>query len=457
MLNEKFKERMKSLLSDEYENFIDAIENNDAVRAVRVNTLKTDVDSFLEKSGIDCAAIPYTRDGFILNRADGIGNTPEHHAGMIYVQDPGAMATANALDIEKGWRVLDACAAPGGKSGQAAAALSGEGFLHSNEYVPKRAKIVVSNFERLGIKNAVVTSLDTAEIGKMYSGFFDLVIADVPCSGEGMFRKSDEAVTEWSEENVLACAKRQKEILENLSSVVCRGGYLLYSTCTYSLEENEMTVDAFLTSHPDYVLVKVKDELVSATSDGITFPGAKSKNLSLTRRFYPHISKGEGQFIALMKRVGGESQKQTILYKDATKPLSKEESAALSRFFSENLTHAPDGKACKVGENIVILSHGYPIPPKSVFSAGVLIGTVQKGLLFPSHQFFSAYGELFKNKRILTRLDEDLARYLKGEEISSADISSGWCAVFYEGAALGGGKASLGRIKNHYPKGLRTK
>ena len=137
--------------------------------------------------------------------------------------------------------------------------------------------------------------------------------------------------------------------------------------------------------------------------------------------------------------------------------LSKEESAALSRFFAENLTHAPAGKACKVGENIVILSHGYPIPPKSVFSAGVLVGTVQKGLLFPSHQFFSAYGELFKKKRMLTATDVDLARYLKGEEIDAADIDGGWCAVFYEGAALGGGKASLGRIKNHYPKGLRTK
>ena len=457
MLNEKFKERMKKLLPDEYENFIDAIENQDAVRAVRVNTLKTSVKEFLDKSEIDCTAIPYTKDGFILNCADGIGNTPEHHAGMIYVQDPGAMATANAIDIEKGWRVLDACAAPGGKSGQAAAALAGEGFLHSNEYVPKRAKIVVSNFERLGIKNAIVTSLDTAEIGKLYSEFFDLVIADVPCSGEGMFRKSDEAITEWSEENVLACAKRQEEILENLAPVVSHGGYLLYSTCTYSLEENEMTVDKFLDRHPDFELIKVKDELIEATSDGIIFQGAKSKDLSLTRRFYPHKSKGEGQFIALMQRVGGEGAKQTILYKDASKPLSKDESAALACFFKENLIHAPEGKACKVGENIMILSHGYPIPPKSVFSAGVLVGAVQKGLLFPSHQFFSAYGDLFKRKRTLCRTDEDLARYLRGEEISSADIENGWCAVFYEGAVLGGGKASLRKIKNHYPKGLRTK
>ena len=320
-----------------------------------------------------------------------------------------------------------------------------------------RAKIIVSNFERLGIKNAIVTSLDTGELPKLFSGFFDLVVADVPCSGEGMFRKSSEAISEWSEENVSASAKRQREILKNAPSLVKRGGYLLYSTCTYSLEENEMVIDGFLKENPDFTLVPVKEMLRLATSDGIAFSGAYTKNLNLCRRFYPHKSLGEGQFIALMQRVsGGEDER--VLYKDSSKAPTKEETLAVKKFFAENLTQVPQGKIIKVGENLVLSSHGVPIPPRSVFSAGVLLGTVEKGRLIPSHHFFSSYGELFVRRENLTYGDERIQKYLHGEEIEAKEITSnGYCVITYNGASLGGGKASLGRIKNHYPKGLRIK
>ena len=456
MLSESFKDRMKSLLGEEYENFICALEEGKDVRGLRVNTLKTEVGKISENSDFNLTPLTYAPDGFILNDSNGIGNTPEHHAGMFYVQDPGAMATANALDIKCDWKVLDMCSAPGGKSGQAAAKIGDGGFILSNEYVPKRAKIVVSNFERLGIKNAVVTSLDTSEFPKMFRGFFDLVIADVPCSGEGMFRKSAEAVSEWSEENVLSCAVRQKEILKNAAPLVKAGGYLLYSTCTYSLEENEMVIDGFLKENKDYELIKSKDELSRITADGIFFDGAHSTSLNLCRRFYPHKSEGEGQFIALLKRCEDADVKQTILYKDSTKPLTKEELAAVNKFFSENLIKAPGGRVAKYGENIVIISHGVPIPQKSVFSAGVLLGTLEKGRIIPSHQFFSAYGNLFIRQENLIRSDVRVGKYLHGEEIDANCFDGGgWCAVIYEGAALGGGKASNGKIKNHYPKGLR--
>ncbi len=456
MLNEIFKTRMKKLLGDEYADFIYALENNEAVRGIRVNTLKAESDFFTQNESFALTPLPYCSEGFILNQSDGIGNTPEHHAGMIYVQDPGAMATATALDIEEGWSVLDMCAAPGGKSGQAAAKIKDSGFLLSNEYVPKRAKTVVSNFERLGIKNAIVTSLDTGELPNLYSDFFDLVIADVPCSGEGMFRKNSNALLDWSEENVTASAKRQAEIIRNAAPLVALNGYLLYSTCTYSLEENEMVIDSFLKDNPSFELIPVKDELMRVTSDGVTFDGAKSKKLNLCRRFYPHKSEGEGQFIALMRKNAGNGK--SVLYKDSAKPLSKEESAAVKKFFENSLTCAPLGKVLKVGDNIVIVSHGYPIPPKSVFSAGVLLGTLEKGILFPSHQFFSAYGNLFKRQERLTKEDVRTKKYLHGEEIDARDFDGdGWCAVLYEGCTLGGGKASHGKIKNHYPKGLRIK
>lgn len=455
MTDEKFRERMKILLGEEYGDFIAAVENGEAVRAVRVNTLKCSLPDFLRRGALDMTPLSYAEDGFIPKDSEGIGNTPEHHSGMIYVQDPGAMATLTALEVKEGWRVLDSCAAPGGKSGQAAARISNSGFLFSNEYVPKRAKTVVSNFERLGIKNAIVTSLDTAELKKLYSAFFDLVIADVPCSGEGMFRKSDEALADWSEENVISSAKRQSEILENLAPLVRDGGYLLYSTCTYSQEENEMQVDAFLEKHPDYALVPVREELARVTRDGVSFKGAFSSELHLCRRFYPHTSPGEGQFIALMQRRTEDTE--GILYKDAAKPLTKDEALAIKRFFDSSLTKIPDGRLAKVGENIVIISHGYPIPERSVFSAGVLLGRVEKGNLFPSHQFFSAYGTLFKRREVLMAGDERIKKYLRGEEIDASFEEGGFCAVFYEDAPLGGGKASGGKIKNHYPKGLRIK
>ena len=456
MLDEKFKARMSKLLGSDYDDFICALENNEAVRGIRVNTLKTETDFFNADGVFSLSPLSYFSEGFILDGGDGVGNTPEHHAGMIYVQDPGAMATASALDIKEGWAVLDMCSAPGGKSGQAAAKIGDGGFLFSNEFVPKRAKTVVSNFERLGIKNAIVTSLDTGELPKLYSDFFDLVIADVPCSGEGMFRKNENAITEWSEENVAVCAKRQTEIMKNAAPLVASDGYLLYSTCTYSLEENEMIIDAFLAEHPDFRLVPVKDELIRVTCDGIAFSGAVSKDLALCRRFYPHKSAGEGQFIALLKKSGDTPRR--VLYKDSAKPLSKEETATVGKFFADALTDAPRGRLLKVGDNIVIVSHGYPIPPKSVFSAGVLLGNVEKGILFPSHQFFSAYGELFKRQEKLTRDDPRTLKYLHGEEIDVQSFEGdGWCAVFYEGCSLGGGKASRGKIKNHYPKGLRIK
>ncbi len=458
MLDERFKARMSSLLGDSYADLISALENEDAVRGVRVNGLKATVSDIFEKTDLPLSRIPYTEDGFILEDSNmAIGNTPEHHSGMIYVQDPGAMSALSALDIKEGWAVLDMCAAPGGKSGQAAARIGDSGFILSNEYVPKRAKIIVSNFERLGVKNAIVTSLDTAELPKLFDGVFDLVIADVPCSGEGMFRKSSEALTDWSPENVTACAKRQKEILANAPSLVKGGGYILYSTCTYSVEENEAVIDDFLTKNPDFRLIPVKDEVRGATADGIVFDGAVHESLTLTRRFYPHITRGEGQFIALMQKAEGKN-KQTILYKDASREPSREEKAAIDAFFKQNLKEMPRGRIAKVGENLVILSHGYPVPPRSVFSAGVLIGTYEKGLLRPAHQLFSAYGRLFLRQENLSAKDERTDAYLGGEEIEARDVTdSGYCAVLYREIPLGGGKVSGGRIKNHYPKGLRTK
>ena len=448
MLPEKFLLRMKNILGEDYGAFENAL-SEPSVRGVRVNTTKIAVDDFLAVSSLSLDKIPYLQNGFIPESADGIGRSAEHHAGMFYVQDPGAMATVHALEIKSGWRVLDACSAPGGKASQLASAVGDGGTLLANEYLPKRAKIIVSNFERLGIKNAVVTSLDTAKLGGMFDSYFDLVLCDAPCSGEGMFRKYGEAIEEWSEENVLLCASRQGEILHNLAGCVKDGGYLLYSTCTYSKEENEDVVAVFLERHPDFTLRPVREELVSSTADGLD-------GMVEARRFYPHIARGEGQFVALMQKRENAGNMPTILYKESLKSPSKEEIAVVKKFISENISGDLAGRIIKWGEYIALLPHDLPIPPYSVFMPGIMLGEVKKGNFFPHHQLFSAYGNRFRLREMLTREDSRVEKYLRGEEIEAKCQGGGWCAVIYEGVALGGGKVSSGRLKNHYPKGLRN-
>jgi NOL1/NOP2/fmu family ribosome biogenesis protein/23S rRNA U2552 (ribose-2'-O)-methylase RlmE/FtsJ len=371
------------------------------------------------------------------------------------MQDPGAMAPLSAIEIPSGAKVIDLCAAPGGKSSQAAAMIGESGFLLSNEYVPKRAKILVSNFERLGIKNAFVTSMDTDRLTELFSDYFDVAIVDAPCSGEGMFRKNDLAIEEWSEENIKICAERQEKILDNAASLIKAEGYLIYSTCTYAREENEDTVSNFLDRHPEFIPVKPTEEIISATAPAIS--PASERDLSYFRRFDPHISGGEGQFLAILKKTA--SDMPTILYKDNAKPLSKIEADAVKAFFDEALISHPEARLCKLNENILLIpKNAPPVPQNSVFMAGVLVGEIQKGRLIPSHQLFSAYGSLFKTKIELSSHPDLLMAYLDGEEIECPEKTShGYCLITYKGSALGGGKISGTRIKNHYPKGLRNK
>jgi NOL1/NOP2/sun family putative RNA methylase len=455
MLPLKFTERMKALLKDEYSAFEKALTDEKAKKGVRANTLKCTGAELISNTKLPLSPLDYVENGFLLtDDVKGIGNTPEHASGQIYVQDPGAMASAEALDITPGMLVADLCAAPGGKSTQIAAKLMHEGVILSNEYVPKRAKILVGNFERMGIRNGIVTSLDTKELAKLYDGVFDVVVADAPCSGEGMFRKDVPAIEEWSEENVRICQARQRDILDNAAVMLRSGGKLLYSTCTYSLEENEMTVNDFLRDHPDFELCEVNESLKKATSDGISYDGADRDDLWKCRRFYPHKADGEGQFIALMQK-NGDGQGE-FLYKDSTKAPTRDELKLVEDFFRTALCEKPKGRIAKYGENLVLISHGMPIPPRSVFSAGVLIGEIRGKNLFPSHQFFSAYGDLFKLRISLQR--EDAERYLSGEEINAPDESgSGYCALFFGNSSIGGGKISNGKIKDHYPKGLRIR
>ncbi|MDD6021444.1 MAG: hypothetical protein PUB94_02120 [Oscillospiraceae bacterium] len=446
-LPEKFVERMKALLSDEYPLYEEAV-NLQPVRGYRVNTNKISVSDFERLGALKGEKIPYCETGFYLNE-DKIGSHPFFHAGMIYVQEPAAMMPAECVDIKPEWNVLDVCASPGGKSSQIRNKLSENSVLVSNEIVPSRCRILTGNIERMGFRNTVTTCADPQRLAAVFPKTFDLVVADAPCSGEGMFRKDDGAVAEWSEENVINCSKRQKSILENAAKCVKNGGKLLYSTCTFSLEENEMVVDDFLSRHPEFELVRVRRAVEENTCDGVEFDGCRTENIRFARRFYPHCGKGEGQFAAVMKN---------RLAPAGDFPPEKKNSASPDRsvleFLDSVLTDFDSSHVLTNGDIPIYFTPDFSVPDRLAFSCGVTIGEKRRGYIQPHHQFFMAMGNKFKRKIDLAPDSDELRKFLHGESFN-CDCENGWAAVTVCGCTVGGVKVVGSQAKNHYPKGLR--
>lgn len=466
-LPKAFENRMKSLLGAEYEAFYEALCHEDAVKGLRVNLHKASPDAFAANAPFPLEPIPYVKGGYIVSEEAHAGKHAYHHAGAYYMQDPGAMASVAALPDSlwerEGLKILDLCAAPGGKTTQMAALCAEKGgAVLANEYVSARSRILAGNVERMGLDNVLVTNVDSKHIAAWYPDFFDLVVVDAPCSGEGMYRKNDLAISEWSPENVAMCAERQREILENAAKNVAPGGWMLYSTCTYSTEENEGVVAEFLDRHPDFSLIPCNDSVIKHTSDGVDVSGGARPELSLCRRFYPHVSPGEGQFAALLCRADGGEVANPV--KDASVALSKNDAAVVNDFTKETLGHTLPG-LCLCGSNASAFparEHlNFPIPPFGVVAVGAVIGEVRKGRIVPHHHFFMAYGQDFYLRCLLEPDDPAVAGYLAGEEISADVDGSGFAAVLVKlgegGVPLGGGKLSGGRLKNYYPKGLRVR
>lgn len=447
MLPAEFTSRMKNLLGDDYDKFIASFDES-PVRSFRVNTKKISEKDFITINPFGGEKISYAEGAYYFDY-DGIGNHPYHHAGMIYIQDPAAMSAVASVDIEPDWKILDLCAAPGGKSTQAASKLE-NGLLVSNEIIPSRCKILTGNIERMGIRNAITTCSDVKRLSNLFGEEFDLVIVDAPCSGEGMFRKDETAINEWSTANVNLCADRQDEILSYAKDFVCEGGYLLYSTCTYSPEENEMCIDRFLAENKNFELVEVNENVKKATADGVFFDGCKTENISFCRRFYPHVSKGEGQFVALLKKTNANYI--NIKRENALEKISKAEEKIVFDFLDSTLVSYDKNCVRKYKDSIVYFESDFVVPKGIAFSCGVTVGTVQKNYILPHHQFFMAMGKEFRRQIELTH--DEAESYLKGNTIP-CQCENGWASVLINGCTLGGVKVVNGTAKNHYPKGLR--
>ncbi len=491
-----FTERMKGLLSpEEYTAFIESYEK-ERTQGLRINPLKTECGKELAARQFQLEKIPWTRDGYYYQGSQRPGKHPYHEAGLYYIQEPSAMAVAEFAAPEPGEWVLDLCAAPGGKSTQLAGKMMGKGVLVSNEIHPSRAKILSQNMERMGIGNSIVTNEDSEKLAGRFGPVFDKIVVDAPCSGEGMFRKDEQARLQWSPDHVKACALRQAEILDNGAAMLKPGGRLVYSTCTFAPEENEETIRSFLQRHPEFQVEKPEVSW-EGFSEGCPQwsaepEDAQKKHLEDTIRIWPHKTGGEGHYMAVLrkqaaletplenenKRVGNklsqnrQEAKKTQNKKEQT--LDRIQRSTLETFLTETLTaekakeflSRPWEDWMLFGEQLYLLPEGAMeqlgkkgIDGLRVLRAGLHIGTFKKNRLEPSHALalFLRPTEV-KSCRDMRISDEEgyeeAVSYLKGMSLSLKG-ETGWTLAAADGCSLGWAKQAGNTLKNHYPKGLR--
>lgn len=450
-----FFEKMRSLLGDDYDAFVKAMDEP-AYKGLRVNTLKCDKEKLLDIFPYKLTQTPFCKDGYYIdNDIAHIGSHPFHHAGAIYMQEPSAMSAVTMLDVKKGDRVLDLCAAPGSKTTQIASALCGTGLLWSNEIVRNRATVLVQNLERLGVKNAVVSSTSPDVLCPALEGFFDKILVDAPCSGEGMFRKDEDAKKEWSQQHVCACANRQLMILNSAKAALKAGGVLVYSTCTYSKEENEDVITAFLEQNDEFELV----------DSGETF-GVDT--LKYAKRIFP-MNGGEGHFAAkLLKKYTPENETPLAANKKKkrnTKPVFCDAPQKAYDFIGDIFKSDEYKNLYSIGDRVYALTDAhkelfdYDIDFKKlcVIKTGVEVLSNLGKRFEPVHNAFTACKkENAKNVLNLDINDERLYKFLHGEEIKIDSSIKGYTLVCVESIPLSFGKASGGVLKNKYPKGLRN-
>lgn len=413
-------------LGDEFPAFLKSYERP-PVRGIRVNTLKLDKDEFKKITPVALdGEVPWAKDCFYTNE-ENLGRHVLHAAGAYYVQEPSASCAAPELEVKAGERVLDLCSAPGGKGTQLAQEMRGEGVLVLNEIVPKRAEILRSNVERLGIKNAVVTSCNPNKLATVFVEYFDKILVDAPCSGEGMFKKEQTAIPEWSLENVKLCAERQNEILNDAAKMLAGGGRLVYSTCTFSREEDELQVENFIREHPDFRLIRMK-------------------------KLLPHRVRGEGHFCAVFEKTVGERRDLPQIVPSVS------DKRLLKAFeeWSDRTLKCEIGNLLQRNSSLYFVAEGTPDlrSAKIPLTFGVYLGSLSAdGKRFePSHTFAMT---LSREQVKCVEVDEKTAtQYLRGLTFECGE-SDGWHAVTYCGYPLGWCKVVKGVAKNHLPKGLR--
>lgn len=414
----EFIERMKKILGVEFESFLQSY-TRPPEKGIRVNLLKISMENFEKISPIALDGKVLWDDSGYYAKGESLGKTIAHAAGLYYVQEPSAMCAAPELEAKSGERVLDLCSAPGGKGTRLAAYMHGGGVLVLNEIDAKRCEILRSNVERTGVKNAVTLNRSPQNLAEIFYNYFDKILVDAPCSGEGMFKKEQNAIPEWSMANVARCAARQTEILNCADKMLAGGGRLVYSTCTFAPEEDEEQIESFLQAHAEYKLLKMQ-------------------------KLYPHKVRGEGHFCAVLEKTVGERREVCSLKFKADKTAEK-----LYTEFEKEYLNTSFGNLHLFGDKLYSLLTDLP----EIMRSGVFLGEIKNGRFQPSHTLAMC---LKKDEAKCIEIDENTAlKYLRGLTFDCNADEKGWRLVTYLGYPLGWCKAVGGVAKNHLPKGLR--
>ncbi len=447
-----FMEKMKSLLGEDFPAFKQTY-HEAPIRSLRVNTLKVSKEKFLELVPFQLDPIPWCAEGFYYNHdIDRPGKHVYHAAGLYYIQEASAMSPAEALQPQPGEKILDLCAAPGGKTTQIAAKMNGEGILVANEVDAKRIKALVENLERCGVTNAVVLNEYPEHLAPRFTDFFDRILVDAPCSGEGMFRKDPAVCERWSLRAVEKCATLQLDILYSAAQMLKVGGRLVYSTCTFNPVENEQVIATFLTNHPEFRLLPVPKQTHYQSGNPVWIPSPHNE-VAKTARLWPHRLRGEGHFVAVLEKTDGEVRKQKI---GKFPPVHRDAKQLWSSFQKENLTtELPEGTFTLYGEHLYFVPDQLPsLRGLRVERPGRYLGQAKKRHFLPSHALALSLKPSSVKQVINFSSDQpELSLYLQGESLPFS--GKGWTIITVDGFPLGWGKASNGLLKNHYPKKLR--
>lgn len=465
-----FLRERKPILGAEWEDFLQSYDTPRAYGLRRNPFQGCDTLPFSLKP------VAWAEDGYYFDPEERPGRHPLHEAGAYYIQEPSAMSVVSLLDPQPGELVCDLCAAPGGKSTHIAALLQGQGMLVSNEIFPNRARILSQNIERMGIPNALVCNESPEGLAAHFPLFFHRIVVDAPCSGEGMFRKDDTAVSEWSLENVRICADRQRMILTQADQMLQPGGVLVYSTCTFAPDEDEAMIQWFLETHPDYTLTDWHDTALGQRVADLPDHGGLSCGIaaypdeisSRVLRLWPHKLHGEGHFAARLVKAGtpqpaGEVLPTVSVKKSKKKQRDKAVDLTDYKEFEKKYLQTPlqddpvfaHGKMELFGDSLYLLPAAAPsLAGLKLLRSGLQLGTLKKNRFEPAH----ALAKALKPSQACQSLScsyEDANRYLHGETIACDPSFKGWVLVTVDNCTLGWGKAQNGMLKNHYPKGLR--
>ncbi|MDO5589585.1 MAG: RsmF rRNA methyltransferase first C-terminal domain-containing protein [Lachnospiraceae bacterium] len=457
-LPEKFEEKMQDLLKDEFADYISCYDEP-RYYGLRVNTNKISVEEFRKICPFEIWPIPWIENGFYY---DGEKVTPSKHpyyfAGLYYLQEPSAMTPANRLPVEPGDKVLDVCAAPGGKATELGAKLNGEGVLIANDISNSRAKGLLKNIEVFGIGNVLVLSEEPGKLEEYFPEYFDKILIDAPCSGEGMFRKDKKMVKAWEEHGPEFFANIQKSIITQAARMLKPGGMLLYSTCTFDGRENEGTIEYLLNAYPEFEILEMKG--YEGFADGIPkLTTSKSEDFKKTVRIFPHKMKGEGHYLALLRK--GKSIEKLEDKKLSGKRNKKKLPEDLEVFLKSTTLELDADRLDIHGERVYYMPDDLPdVRGIRFLRTGLLLGELKKNRFEPSQALAMCLKkEQYKNVIDLNVADERVNRYLKGETLDVEDLTGpkekGWYLVCVDSYPLGFGKLSGQTLKNKYLPGWR--